>query len=197
MKIRKVRFKNLYEEVFFHKNTFFAKIFELRIVWPWMLMRSKALIKADLLDIYNMFIRPTKIFLFASEVQWFQQIRTFSRIFNLKIGFLKSTRIKKWAVAYVCRNKNRFTHRMITPFVSACSYLLTWNKTPGLITPPPRLREFLRFWKNHFRGKYTEKIKRNKTPPLIKGIFHFLKGGFYFTFEGMDLKKCFRKNFEL
>ena len=86
------------------------------------MVRSKALIKADLLDTYNMFIRPTKNFLFASEVQWFQQIRTFSRIFNLKIGFLKSTRIKKWAVAYVCRNKNRFTHRMITPFVSADSY---------------------------------------------------------------------------
>ena len=109
--------------VFFpQKYVFRENFFELRIVWPWMLVRSKALIKADLLDTYNMFIRPTKNFLFASEVQWFQQIRTFSRIFNLKIGFLKSTRIKKWAVAYVCRNKNRFTHRMITPFVSADSY---------------------------------------------------------------------------
>ena len=104
------------------KTRFSRKFFELRIVWPWMLVRSKALIKADLLDTYNMFIRSTKKFLFASEVQWFQQIRTFSRIFNLKIGFLKSTRIKKWAVAYVCRNTNRFTHRMITPFASADSY---------------------------------------------------------------------------
>ena len=118
-----MRFKNLYEEFFFSLKTRFSrKFFELRIVWPWILVRSKALIKATLLVTYNMFIRPTKNFLFASEVQWFQQIRTFSRIFNLKIGFLKSTTIKKWAVAYVCRNKNRLTHRMITPFVSADSY---------------------------------------------------------------------------
>ena len=121
-KLEKWDSKTYMRRVFFHQKSFSRKFFELRIVWPWMLVRSKALIKADLLDTYNMFIRPTKNFLFASEVQWFQQIRTFSRIFNLKIGFLKSTRIKKWAVAYVCRNKNRFTHRMITPFVSADSY---------------------------------------------------------------------------
>ena len=121
--VRKVRFKKVHEKVFFSiKTRFSRKFFELRIVWPWMLVRSKALIKADLLDTYNMFIRPTKNFLFASEVRWFQQIRTFSRIFNLKIGFLKSTRIQKCTVAYVCRNKNRFTHRMITLFVSADSY---------------------------------------------------------------------------
>ena len=29
----------------------------------------------------------------------------------------------------------------------------------------------MRFWKNHFRRKYTEKIKRNK-PPVIKGFFY-------------------------
>ena len=104
------------------KTRFSRKFFELRIVWPWMMVRSKALIKADLLDTYNMFIRPPKNFLFASEVRWFHEIRTFSRIFNLKTGFLKSTTISKWAVAYVCRNKNRFTHRMITSFVSADSY---------------------------------------------------------------------------
>ena len=72
-------------------------------------------------DTHNMFIRPTKNFLFASEVRWFHQNCTFSRIFNLKIELLKSTRIKKWIAASVCRNKNGFTHRMITPFVSADS----------------------------------------------------------------------------
>ena len=92
--IRKVRFKKVYEEGFFSTKTRFSrKFFELRIVWPWMLVRSKALIIADLLDTHNMFIRPTKNFLFASEVRWFHQNHTFSRIFNLKAGLLKSTRI--------------------------------------------------------------------------------------------------------
>ena len=72
------------------KTRFSRKFFELRIVWPWMLMRSKALIKADLLDTYNMFIRPTKNFLFASEVRLHHQNRTFSWIFHIKIACLRS-----------------------------------------------------------------------------------------------------------
>ena len=81
-----------------------------------------ALRSGNILDTHYDVIRPLKNFLWLHEVQNRLQNRTFSWIFNLKIGLLKSTKIKKWAAAYVCRNKNWFRHRTITPFASADSY---------------------------------------------------------------------------
>ena len=46
--------------------------------------------KRNILDTHNMFIRPTKNFLFASEVRLHHQNRTFSWIFHVKVACLRS-----------------------------------------------------------------------------------------------------------
>ena len=60
------------------------------IVRSWFDVRCVSLRSENILDTYNMFIRPTKIFLFASEVRHHHENRTFSWILHIKIACLRS-----------------------------------------------------------------------------------------------------------
>ena len=91
---RKVRFKKVHEKVFSIKTRFSRKLFELSIVWPWILVRSKALIKADLLDTYNMFIRPTKIFYSHLKLDDFIKIALFQESPTWKLDFSRVPEFK-------------------------------------------------------------------------------------------------------
>ena len=72
---RKVRFKKVYETVFFPmKISFSQKFFDLCVLWSRKLVRWKALIQADLLDTHNVYPRPLEKFLQPSEVVGFRKI---------------------------------------------------------------------------------------------------------------------------
>ena len=60
------------------------------IVRSWFDVRCVPLRSENILDTHNMFIRPTKNFLFASEVRLHHQNRTFSWIFHIKVACLRS-----------------------------------------------------------------------------------------------------------
>ena len=60
------------------------------IVRSWFDVRCVPLRSENILDTHNMFIRPTKNFLFASEVRHHHENRTFSWILHIKIACLRS-----------------------------------------------------------------------------------------------------------
>ena len=93
--LRKVRFKKVHEKVFSpSKHVFREKIFELHILWPWMLVRSKTLIKADLPETYNMFIRPTKKTYSHLKFNDFIKIALFQESSTWKLDFSRVPEFK-------------------------------------------------------------------------------------------------------
>ena len=65
-----MRFKKVSERVFFSTKIENLQIFfDLCVVWPWELVRSKALIQEHLLDTLNIYFWAPEIFLEASEVE--------------------------------------------------------------------------------------------------------------------------------
>ena len=79
--------KGIWAWFFFHKNRKSAKFFDLCVVWPWELVRSKALIQEHLLDTLNIYFWDLENFLEASEVE-----ESIEKWENLKSNF----EISRW-----------------------------------------------------------------------------------------------------
>ena len=85
--IREARFKKISQSVFFPQKSKSANFFDPYVVWPWELVRSKALIQEHLSDTLNIYFWALEKILEASEVE-----KSIEKWKNLKSNF----EISRW-----------------------------------------------------------------------------------------------------
>ena len=111
--------------IFFIDGIFFifAITFDQRVIWTWNLFFLKEHHLGDILNTHVMVVWPTEKFLESSEKKFYLQKQRFSHIltykWSSKNGDFNGTGTWKSLPSHIRCNKNRSTHRRITPFVSA------------------------------------------------------------------------------